>query len=152
MIEAIQVVHEGGQYLPPHIAKRFADQVPRAHLEASQIDVLEHISHGLTDREVAQALHISVSEVWERLRKTIDSLEFLDRARDETSQARKPTMADIARRAGVSMATVSRVLHNKGMHTEETRHLVMKVVREYNFQLNDTAATLAMMRAANSED
>jgi DNA-binding LacI/PurR family transcriptional regulator len=50
------------------------------------------------------------------------------------------------------MATVSRVLHNKGKHTEETRKAVMKVVREYDFQINDKAASLAMMRSSSSQE
>lgn len=152
MIEAIHAVHAGERYLPPHIATRFADRVPRAHLSSQQNDVLEHISAGLADYQVARRLRISVSEVWESLNQTIESLDRLEKARGDSPQARRPTMADIARKAGVSMATVSRVLHNKGMHTEDTRRAVMKVVREYNFQLNDTAATLAMMRNPPSEE
>jgi DNA-binding LacI/PurR family transcriptional regulator len=71
----------------------------------------------------------------------------------DTASDRPPTqritIADVARKAGVSMSTVSRVLHNKGKHTEETRRAVMKVVKEYDFQLNGTAASLAMMRSGS---
>jgi len=71
--------------------------------------------------------------------------------RRKTKGSMAHTMREVARRAGVSLATVSRVLHNKGKHTEETRKAVMNAVREYDFQLNDTAASLAMMRNSSSQ-
>ena len=147
MIEAIHAVHAGGRYFPPHIAARFADRVPRANLDSRQAGILDLIADGLTDEEVAQKLHTSVSGVWQHLNAIIETLESTSESESETATpGRRATIADIARRAGVSMATVSRVLHNKGKHTEDTRRAVMRVVREYDFQLNSTAASLAMMR------
>jgi len=43
------------------------------------------------------------------------------------------TIAKIAELAGVSKATVSRVLNNSGYVAENTREKVMKIVREFNF-------------------
>lgn len=40
---------------------------------------------------------------------------------------------EIARRAGVSSATISRVLNNSGYVKEETRQKVLKAVEEYNY-------------------
>ncbi len=40
---------------------------------------------------------------------------------------------DIAQRAGVSLATVSRVINDSGYVKEETRDLVLKVMREMNY-------------------
>ena len=39
---------------------------------------------------------------------------------------------ELARRAGVSSATVSRVLNNSGYVKEETRKKVLEAVEEYN--------------------
>ena len=149
MMEAIHAVYGGGRYFPKHIAARFADRVPRANLSRQQQEILDLIAEGTTDTEVAEKLGLSVSEVWERLNTIIETLDALEEAR---AQGGKVTIADIARKAGVSMATVSRVLHNKGKHTEETRRAVMKVVREYDFQINDKAASLAMMRSSSQQD
>lgn len=151
MIEAIHAVHEGRRYLPQQIAARFAERVPRAHLSSLQGDILEYISRGLTDGQVARELGIGLAEVWRELNLTIERLEAKDADRSDDSKVRRPTMADIARRAGVSMATVSRVLHNKGMHTEDTRRAVMKAVQECDFQRNGTAASLALMRNSPPE-
>ena len=43
---------------------------------------------------------------------------------------------ELARRAGVSSATVSRVLNNSGYVKEETRKKVLEAVEEYNYVPN----------------
>jgi DNA-binding NarL/FixJ family response regulator len=149
MIEAIHAVYAGGRYLPQYIAARFVERVPRALLSSRQSAILEHIARGLKDHEVARKMRIGVAEVWRELSATVDLMETSETERTEDAKGRRPTMADIARKAGVSLATVSRVLHNKGMHTEETRRAVMKAVQECDFQRNDTAASLALMRNAS---
>lgn len=50
---------------------------------------------------------------------------------------------DIARIAGVSRSTVSRVINNYPNVPEETKEKVMKIVREYNYMPNTFARTLA---------
>jgi LacI family transcriptional regulator len=55
----------------------------------------------------------------------------------------KLTIQDIARLAGVSKATVSRVLNHHPAVTAETRARVSKVVQEYDFVPNVTATGLA---------
>jgi DNA-binding NarL/FixJ family response regulator len=157
MIEAIRRVHAGDRYLPTHIASRLADRMPRAHLDARQSEILDMIALGMSDDEVAEKLNIGNRAVWDHLNTIIEALEKIDDADSpEAARDRPPaqriTIADVARKAGVSMSTVSRVLHNKGKHTEETRRAVMKVVKEYDFQLNGTAASLAMMRSGSAYD
>lgn len=152
MIDAIHDVYAGERHFPPHIASRFADRVPRAHLDQEQRNILDLISEGMTDTQVAEKAGLSVADVWERLNAIIETLDAAEEARSaNAAQGRRVTISDIARKAGVSMATVSRVLHNTGKHSEETRRAVMKVVSEYDFQLNDTAASLAMMRNTSSQ-
>jgi DNA-binding NarL/FixJ family response regulator len=152
MIEAIHDVYAGERHFPPYIASRFADRVPRAHLDEIQNKILDLISEGMTDEQVAEKTGLKVAQVWDRLNTIIETLDAAEEARAAgTTQGRRVTIADIARKAGVSMATVSRVLHNTGQHSEETRRAVMKVVSEFDFQLNDTAASLAMMRNSSSQ-
>ncbi|HEY0753465.1 MAG TPA: LacI family DNA-binding transcriptional regulator [Ktedonobacteraceae bacterium] len=55
----------------------------------------------------------------------------------------KLTIQDIARLAGVSKATVSRVLNHNPAVSSETNARVMKIVREYDFVPNITATGLA---------
>ncbi len=54
-----------------------------------------------------------------------------------------PTLQDVARRAGVSTATVSKVLSNTPYFTEETRRKVMRAVHELGYVPNLAARALA---------
>ena len=61
---------------------------------------------------------------------------FLNRERKRTL---KMNIKELARRAGVSSATVSRVLNNSGYVKEETRKKVLEAVEEYNYVPNALA-------------
>lgn len=54
-----------------------------------------------------------------------------------------PTLQDVAQRAGVSTATVSKVLSNTPYFTDETREKVMKAVRELGYIPNLAARALS---------
>lgn len=43
------------------------------------------------------------------------------------------TVKDIAQMAGVSVATVSRVINQNGRFSAETEHRVRKIIEEYDF-------------------
>lgn len=55
-------------------------------------------------------------------------------------------LADVAKRAGVSVPTASRVLNNQGRFTNETRARVMMAVEELGFTPNLTARSLRLGR------
>jgi LacI family transcriptional regulator len=56
------------------------------------------------------------------------------------------TLEDIAKRAGVSRATVSRVINGENNVKEQTRVQVMEVIQQSNFQPNVAARSLAAGR------
>ncbi len=58
----------------------------------------------------------------------------------------KPTINDVARLAGVSKKTVSRVINRSPLLNEETRGRVEKVIRELGYVPNPQARALALRR------
>lgn len=56
------------------------------------------------------------------------------------------TIQDVARKAGVGAATVSRVLSGKGYVKEETKKKVMEAIRELNYTPNEIARNLYYKR------
>lgn len=56
------------------------------------------------------------------------------------------TIADIAKKAGVSRGTVDRVLHNRGNVAEDKRLKVQKIIDELGFRPNEHASFIASSR------
>ncbi|MEA5055523.1 MAG: LacI family DNA-binding transcriptional regulator, partial [Propionicimonas sp.] len=61
----------------------------------------------------------------------------------EPSARRKPSMYDVARLAGVSHQTVSRVLNNHPSIRESTRQRVLQAIDEVRYTPNPMARALA---------
>lgn len=59
----------------------------------------------------------------------------------------KPKIEDVAKLAGVSPTTVSRVLNNRGYISNETREKVQKAMNELNYFPNDVARSLFNKRS-----
>lgn len=53
------------------------------------------------------------------------------------------TIRDVARAAGVSVSTVSRVLNNKGTISEETKKRIHEAMEELKYVPNDFARNFA---------
>ena len=60
---------------------------------------------------------------------------------------RPATLKDVARRAGVSTATVARVVHENGYVAPETRQLVEAAIAETGYQINALAQGLRRQRS-----
>lgn len=59
-----------------------------------------------------------------------------------TKQVKYPTIKDVAERAGVSTATVLRVLHNNGYVSRETRAKVLEAIEAVGYHFNMIARNL----------
>ncbi|MBT2758476.1 LacI family DNA-binding transcriptional regulator [Mesobacillus foraminis] len=59
----------------------------------------------------------------------------------------KPKIEDVAKLAGVSPTTVSRVMNNRGYISDETREKVQKAMNELNYFPNDVARSLFNKRS-----
>ena len=54
----------------------------------------------------------------------------------------KLSIKDIAKRAGVSIATVSRVLNKNGRYSRETEEKILKIIEESGYRRNVNAKSL----------
>ncbi|RXT02376.1 LacI family DNA-binding transcriptional regulator [Ammoniphilus sp. CFH 90114] len=54
----------------------------------------------------------------------------------------KPTITDVAKKAGVSIATVSKVMNNTGKISEATKKRVLEIMKEMEFQPSFVASAL----------
>lgn len=63
------------------------------------------------------------------------------------AQKRNPTMADVAREAGVSAMTVSRALKGSGLVTDDTREKIMTAVDKLGYVLDLTAGSLSSQKS-----
>ncbi|MCL3780742.1 LacI family transcriptional regulator [Prolixibacteraceae bacterium JC049] len=67
---------------------------------------------------------------------------------NKSKKGNNPTIRikDIAEKAGVSIGTVDRVLHNRGEVSEKTKKKVLAIVKELNYQPNLLASSLALKK------
>jgi DNA-binding LacI/PurR family transcriptional regulator len=61
--------------------------------------------------------------------------------------SRSPTIKSVAHRAGVSTATVARVMHGNGYVAEETKARVLGIVSETGYRINSIARSLKRNRS-----
>jgi DNA-binding NarL/FixJ family response regulator len=147
ILTAITTVHSGTRYLPPYIALRFAECAPQERLSAAERELLSLIARGLEETEIAAILEIKPNMVRDRFDRLIDRMSKQGVPENfPVGSETRVTIEEVARRAGVSISTVSRVLNNTGAHTNETRLAVLRAVKDSGFELNRTAASLATLR------
>ena len=70
-----------------------------------------------------------------------------NKATSPSGEGRKLTITDIARLAGVSKKTVSRVINHSGLVKAETRDRILKIVAEHDFRPDPQARALALRRS-----
>src|SRR5690242_14941660 len=69
--------------------------------------------------------------------------------RSESRYGNRPTMKDVAARAGVGLKTVSRVVNGEQGVTPETERRVQEAIDSLGFRRNDSARVLRKGRTAS---
>jgi len=77
---------------------------------------------------------------------TCNITETMSPTRDHRATNGRPTIREIAALAGVSTATVSRVVNRSGYVSDDTRRAVEEVVREHGYSANRSARGLSAGR------
>jgi DNA-binding NarL/FixJ family response regulator len=79
MVAAISVVNAGKRYIPRHIAARLADRMMRSDLTARELQILELVAQGSTNKQIAGALDISDNTVRHHVNNIMEKLQVSDR-------------------------------------------------------------------------
>ena len=79
MIAAINIVHSGKRYIPRHIAARLTDRMMRSDLTARELQILELLAQGSTNKQIAGSLSISDNTVRHHVNNIMEKLQVSDR-------------------------------------------------------------------------
>lgn len=89
MIDAIRIVNQGKRHIPNALARRLAERVGRSALSAREVEVLELVVKGLTNKEIAHELKISDITARNHVISLLAKLEARDRTEAATIAIRR---------------------------------------------------------------
>jgi DNA-binding NarL/FixJ family response regulator len=93
MITAIQMIHAGKRYIPRHIAARLTDRMMRSDLTARELQILELLAQGSTNKQIAGTLNISDNTVRHHVNNIMDKLQVSDRTEAVATALRNGVLA-----------------------------------------------------------
>ena len=79
MTAAINIVNAGKRYIPRHIAARLTDRMMRSDLTARELQILELLAQGSTNKQIAATLSISDNTVRHHVNNIMEKLQVTDR-------------------------------------------------------------------------
>jgi two-component system NarL family response regulator len=82
---AIRTVHTGGRRIPGVVAERLAERVGASDLTGRELEVLEQIVRGGSNKEIAVALDISEATVKSHINNILSKLGVTDRTQAATT-------------------------------------------------------------------
>jgi two-component system NarL family response regulator len=83
--DAIRKVHAGSRWIPAHVAERLAERMGSSDLTAREIEVLEQIVAGQSNRDIATRLNISEATVKSHINSILSKLGVKDRTQAATT-------------------------------------------------------------------
>lgn len=89
IVAAIEEVIAGGTYFPERIVQWIAERDGRSGLSTREVEILEMVSRGLTNKEIAGALQISHFTVRNHLNHITAKLQVADRTEAATIALRQ---------------------------------------------------------------
>ncbi len=84
IITAIKAAYAGKTHFPKRIEDRLEDRKQRHGLSAREVEILELLSRGLTNKTIGQALGISKFTVRNHVNRILEKLEVCDRTEATT--------------------------------------------------------------------
>jgi DNA-binding NarL/FixJ family response regulator len=85
IVAAIQTVHSGRHHIPPRIAARLAERMVRSALTQRELEILEMVVRGLTNKQIGHALRISENTARNHINSIIRKLDVSGRTEAATA-------------------------------------------------------------------
>jgi two-component system, NarL family, response regulator len=85
IVTAIQAVHSGRHHIPPRIAARLAERMVRSALTQRELEILEMVVRGLTNKQIGHALRISENTARNHINSIIRKLDVSGRTEAATA-------------------------------------------------------------------
>ena len=79
MLNAIRCLHEGGSYVPAQIVSRLAERESNASLTPREMEVLQLMSKGLSNREIGDVLGFSENTAKAHVKHIFVKVDACDR-------------------------------------------------------------------------
>lgn len=79
LLKAIRRVYEGNTWLPPTIAARYAERLRRRELTHREMEILQCVFRGLTNKEIAYDLGVAENTVKNHINNLMVKLGAKDR-------------------------------------------------------------------------
>lgn len=79
LLDAIRCVHGGGRWIPPEVATELAQHVLDAALTAREIEVLDRVAVGQSNREIGAQLSVTEEAIKARIKSILAKLGARDR-------------------------------------------------------------------------
>ncbi len=89
LLTAIRAVHAGKSHIPPAIAERLAERMGAEELTPRELDVLEQIVNGKSNKEIGVELDISEATVKTHINSLLAKLGVTDRTQAATAAIRR---------------------------------------------------------------
>ena len=89
LIEALQRVHSGGRFLPPPVARALASRMPDSDLSSRELEVLELLVSGNSNKEIAAQLGITEATVKSHVSTILMRLNVEDRTQAAVTALRR---------------------------------------------------------------
>jgi DNA-binding NarL/FixJ family response regulator len=89
LLETIRAVHAGAHRLPPEVAARLAERMHQSELTSREIEIVEHIASGLSNKQIAAALGIGEATVKTHVNNIMGKLGASDRTHAVTIALRR---------------------------------------------------------------
>ncbi|HWP44022.1 MAG TPA: response regulator transcription factor [Blastocatellia bacterium] len=85
LVEAIRAVHAGQRRIPPAVAARLAERMPRSELTPRELEVLKLIVKGKSNKEIAAELFVTEGTVKIHVNNLLSKLGVSDRTQAVTA-------------------------------------------------------------------